>query len=175
MTLPLTELAWPTVAAELDEGNLLVVVMTASVEQHGQSLPLSVDSIRADELGERIADELGCFLAPTIRPGVSDHHMAFPGTISLRESTFRSVVVDYCTSLDEHGFEDIALITTHGGNADALAEATTEADAALGANVFVAGEREGFLDARFGAMKAHDVDEYKAGKHAGAAETSFVL
>lgn len=174
MTLALEELTWPEVEAEIADGNTLVVVVTASVEQHGPGLPLSVDAIRADELGERIADELGCFVAPTVRPGVSEHHMAFPGTISLRPETFEAVVADYCRSLDRHGFEDIALVTTHGGNADALDSVAEEADADLDANVFVAGDREAFMAVRFGAMADHDVTAAEAGKHAGAAEASFV-
>jgi creatinine amidohydrolase len=175
MTLRLDSMAWPAVEQEIEHGNRLVVVMTAATEQHGPSLPLSVDTIRADELGERIADELGCFVAPTIRPGISDHHMAFPGTISLRPETFKSIVEDYCRSLDAHGFDDIALVTTHGGNTAALEEIAPDLDADLEAHVFVAGDRSGFVDARYGAMDEYGVDKHAAGLHAGAAETSFLL
>lgn len=175
MTLRLEDMSWPDIESELQAGTRLVVVMTASIEQHGPGLPLAVDAIRSDELGERIADELGCFLAPTIRPGLSDHHMSFPGTISLRSETFEAVVRDYCRSLDSHGFEHVALVTTHGGNTAALQEAAAEADDELDAHVFVAGDRESFLDVRYGAMQRHGVDALDAGKHAGAAETSFLL
>jgi len=175
MALAVAELTWPEIEDELDDGNTLIVVPTASIEQHGPGLPLSVDAIRADELGERIADELGCFVAPPVRPGVSEHHMAFPGTISLRPETFEAVVADYCRSLDRHGFEDVALLTTHGGNADALDAVAEEMDAALDANAFVAGDRDEFMTVRFGAMERHDVSSEEAGKHAGAAETSFLL
>lgn len=175
MTHELAQSTWPEIEDELDRGNDLVVVMTASIEQHGPGLPLAVDAIRADELGERIADELDCFVAPTIRPGVSEHHMSFPGTISLEPETFRAVVRDYCRSLDRHGFADVALITTHGGNADALQEVADEMDEKLDAHVFVAGDRTEFMEVRFGAMDDHGVDADEAGKHAGAAETSFVL
>lgn len=175
MAYKLDEMTWPEVEDELDGGNDLVVVTTASIEQHGPGLPLSVDTIRADELGERIADELDCFVAPTIRPGVSEHHMSFSGTISLEPETFKDVVRDYCRSLDRHGFADIALITTHGGNADAQQTVAEELDDDLDAHVFVAGDRKEFMRVRFGAMAEYDVDADEAGKHAGAAETSFVL
>lgn len=174
MTRRLAEMRWPEIEAELDAGTRLVVVPTASIEQHGPGLPLNVDTLRGDALGERIADALDCFVAPTIRPGISEHHMGFSGTISIRPETFRNVVYDYCTSLASHGFEDIALMTTHGGNTDMLEDVSTEADADVDANVFVAGDREGFIETRYGAMASHDVDTDAAGQHAGAAETSFI-
>lgn len=175
MVKRLTEMTWPEVESELAEGASLALVVAGSTEQHGHGLPLAVDAIRGDELGERIADELDCLLAPTIRPGMSDHHMAFPGTISLGEETFRKVVADYCRSLDAHGVGDVALLTTHGGNADALNAVAASIDDDLAANVFVAGNREEFLEVRFGALESHGVGDREAGMHAGAAETSFLM
>ncbi|MFC7166306.1 creatininase family protein [Halospeciosus flavus] len=174
MAYVLEEMTWPAVEDALDETRL-VVVPTASIEQHGPHLPLAVDTIRARELGRRIADRLDCFVAPTVRPGRSDHHMAFPGTISLAEETFRSVVRDYCESLVAHGFEHIALFTSHGGNTASIEALAPELDADLDANVFVAGDREGMMAARTGAMAEFGVSPEEAGAHAGAAETAFVM
>jgi creatinine amidohydrolase len=171
----LTEMTWPEVEAAVDDGPTLALVVAGSTEQHGPGLPLAVDAIRAGELGERLADELDCLLAPPIRPGMSDHHMAFPGTISLGEDTFRAVVRDYCRSLDAHGVDDIALITTHGGNAATLESIAPELDDEFEAHVFVVGSREEFIDVRFSALKKHGVSPERAGKHAGGAETSFLM
>lgn len=175
MVLRLAEMTWPEVETELASGTRLALVMAASTEQHGNGLPLAVDAIRGDELGERIADELGCFLAPTIRPGLSAHHMGFPGTITLSEETFQGILTDYCRSLDAHGIEHIALVTTHGGNADALDAAADRLDDQLDAHVFVAGDRDSFMQVRYDALNAHGVEDYEAGKHAGAAEASFIM
>jgi creatinine amidohydrolase len=175
MTLKLSEMTWPEIKSKLDDGVQTVIVPTASIEQHGPGLPLNVDELRGDSLGERIADDLGCFVAPTIRPGVSDHHMAFPGTISLSKETFEAVVVDYCRSLDAHGFENIVLFTSHGGNSEVLAKAAERGDDELKARIFVAGNRDGFIETRYDAMAEHDVDSGEAGQHAGAAETSFIM
>lgn len=174
MTRVLAEMTWPEVESALEETQV-VLVPTASIEQHGPALPLSVDAIRARELGRRVAAELGCFLAPTVRPGLSDHHMDFPGTISLAEETFRAVVSDYCRSLDAHGFREVALFTSHGGNCDALEAAAARADADLDAHVFVAGTREGLMAARTEALGAFGVPPEAVGAHAGAAETAFLL
>lgn len=174
MVFELTKMTWRDVQDGLDESSL-VVVPTASVEQHGPHLPLSVDTLRARELGRRIAAELGCFLAPVVRPGVSGHHMDFPGTISLSRETFQAVVRDYCESLADHGFTDVALFTSHGGNADALAAVADRLDADLDCHVFVAGDREGMMEARTTAMGEFGVTPEQAGAHAGAAETAFLL
>lgn len=170
----LEEMTWPDVEDALDDTGL-VVVPTASIEQHGPHLPLAVDAIRASELGRRIADRLDCFVAPTVRPGRSDHHMAFPGTITLSKETFAGVVRDYCESLDAHGFSRIALFTSHGGNTADIEALAPELDADLDAHVFVAGDRDGVMDARTSAMAEYDVPSEAAGAHAGAAETAFIM
>ena len=43
-------------------------------------------------------------------------HMASPGTISLREETFRAVLTDVAHSLKMHGFKNIIFIGDSGGN-----------------------------------------------------------
>jgi creatinine amidohydrolase/Fe(II)-dependent formamide hydrolase-like protein len=43
-------------------------------------------------------------------------HMTSPGTISLRENTFRAVLTDVVASLKQHGFQRIILIGDSGGN-----------------------------------------------------------
>ena len=134
-----------------------------------------MDELRGDALGERIADELGCFVAPTVRPAISGHHMDFPGTISLSQETFEAVITDYCESLDAHGFENIVLFTSHGGNTEALNAIAEQTDDELNTHVFVAVTRDGFSEVRYAAMKKHGVDSGSAGQHAGAAETSFIL
>ena len=65
----------------------------------------------------QVARRLGhTLVAPTIRVGCSEHHMGFPGTLTLETSTFQAVLRDYCRSLARHGFETICLLPTHGGN-----------------------------------------------------------
>lgn len=174
MTHVLSEMTWPEIERRLAETRL-VVVPTASVEQHGPHLPLSVDSLRAEVLGRRIAEALDCVCAPVVRPGLSAHHMGFPGTITLDEETFRGVVRSYCESLATHGFADIAFFTSHGGNATVLADAASTLDDDLEANVFVAGTRSGLMEVREATMAEFGVSPEQSGAHAGAAETAFIL
>lgn len=168
-------MTWPEIEVQIEQGTTTVVVGTGSIEQHGPALPLTVDTLRADALVERIADDLGCFAGPTIRPGISDHHLAFPGTVSLTPETFTSVVRDYCRSFQEHNLDHVALVNTHGGNGDTLADAAQQIDEELAIHVFKAGDRDEFLKVRYGAMEEFGVEAASAGAHAGAAETSFIM
>jgi len=55
-------------------------------------------------------------VAPTLCYGVSPHHMAFPGTVSLSPDTLIAVVCDVVRSFVTDGFRKIILINGHGGN-----------------------------------------------------------
>ena len=97
-----------------------------STEQHGRHMPLGTDAVLGDEIGWALADRLDAFMAPTVRFGCSEHHLSFPGTISLSDETFQRIVTDVVASLSRHGFRRIVLLPTHGGNFKPLAEAVAE-------------------------------------------------
>jgi creatinine amidohydrolase len=123
-TVLLEELSWPEVQAALDAGVRTVVIVTASMEQHGPHLPTMTDAAIGMAVGERVARKLGrALLAPVIRPGCSDHHLAFPGSLSVPRETFIQTVLAYVRSLAPHGFRNFVLLSSHGGNFDALDEA----------------------------------------------------
>jgi creatinine amidohydrolase len=48
--------------------------------------------------------------------GISPHHMSFPGTITLKTTTFALVLKEVCQCLWQHGFRKILLLNGHGGN-----------------------------------------------------------
>jgi creatinine amidohydrolase len=121
--LALERLTWPEVAQAIEDGWRTVIVPCGAVEQHGPHLPLFVDAEHGTRLGLEVARRLDkALVAPTIRIGCSEHHMAFPGTISLERETFEAVCRDYCVSLARHGFTRICLLPSHGGNFRPLAE-----------------------------------------------------
>jgi len=65
---------------------------------------LRLDRMTWPEVEERLGNALA---GPTIRVGCSEHHMDFPGTISLRAETLVEVCRDCCTSLARHGFRSV--------------------------------------------------------------------
>jgi creatinine amidohydrolase len=63
-----------------------------------------------------VGDEVGCYVAPTISVGMSQHHLDFTGSVTLRPMTLMLVVRDIVQSLMVHGFERFFFINGHGGN-----------------------------------------------------------
>lgn len=116
-TVVLEELSWPEVQAALDRGVRTIIIVAASTEQHGPHLPTMTDAAIGHAVGERLARRLGnALLAPVIRPACSDHHLAFPGSLSIPEAVFIETVIAYVRSLAPHGFETFVLFSSHGGN-----------------------------------------------------------
>jgi len=126
------ELTWAEVELALTRGTTTVVVPVGAIEQHGPHLPLCVDAELGTALGVRVARKLGdALVAPTIRVGCSEHHMGFAGTISVSPATLEAVCHDYCVSLARHGFTDICLIPSHGGNFAPLRDMVPRLQAAV--------------------------------------------
>jgi creatinine amidohydrolase len=102
----------------------VVVVPVAAIEQHGPHLPVMVDSLLCSAVAERAARSLAgqrpVVVAPTVWSGLSEHHMAFGGTITLDFATFYGLLRCICRSLQRHGFERVLLLNGHGGNEAAL-------------------------------------------------------
>jgi creatinine amidohydrolase len=57
---------------------------------------------------------------------MSQHHMAFPGSITLKPSTLLQVVRDVVESLARHGFDHVYFLNGHGGNIATLPAAISE-------------------------------------------------
>ncbi len=167
-------MTWPEVEAEIDGGRDTVVVAFGATEQHGPHLPLATDSLIGDHLAHLVADRLDAFVAPTVRIGCSEHHLEFPGTLSLSEQTFHAVVADVVRSLARGGFRRIVLLPTHGGNFGPLATALERLGTVDAVEIRALTDLNAlFAIARLGASE-HDVPMSEGGLHAGEWETSMV-
>lgn len=174
---PLAAMSWPDVQRALDAGHRTVLFSAGSTEQHGPHLPLATDTLLGDALADGVCGRLpGVVRGPTLRLGVSPHHMAFPGTISLSEATFKAVVTDYVASLGTHGFEAVLVIPSHGGNFAPLYELYADTGGRIGGARFVPyTDLLQFVDALSGVGLRDGLPPEVSGSHAGEAETSIVL
>lgn len=172
----LEERTWPEVEAALENGTRTAIVAVGSIEQHGPHLPLVMDALAGDELSRRIAERLGDALAaPTIRPGCSGHHMAFPGTITIPPETLMDTIGAYCRSLDEHGFEHVVLLPTHGGNFAPVETVAPEIAREIDAGVITLADLEENMRLMNEGLREAGVEYQEPVIHAGAAETAIVL
>ncbi len=151
-----------------------VVVPVAAIEQHGPHLPVMVDSLLCSAIAERAARRLAgrrpLVVAPTVWSGLSEHHMAFGGTITLDFPTFCALLRCVCRSLQRHGFERVLLLNGHGGNEAALRVVVEQLTAELGLNLATATYWQ------LAAEPFRAILERQSGvRHACEAETSMVL
>lgn len=117
----LASLTWPDAEAALSKA-ALAILPTGSIEQHGPHMALETDIAVAAALAQRLADDLGelALLCPRFDYGLSEHHMRFPGTLTLRPETFSGVVLEIVESLAHWGVRRLLVVNGHGGNTDAL-------------------------------------------------------
>jgi creatinine amidohydrolase len=111
------KLSVPEIEA-LDRERTMLLLPLGSVEQHGRHLPVGTDTMLARAVALSAAERLKGRVAVLPAPwyGLSQHHMRFPGTITLKANTMLAMVDDIVTSVATHGFRRVALINGHGGN-----------------------------------------------------------
>lgn len=95
-----------------------VIVPLGSTEQHGY-LSLGVDAILCELGAIEATEEEGVPVLPVLPFGLTPTFTAFPGTLSLRVSTYLALVGDVLDGLYAQGFRRIVLLNGHGGNVPA--------------------------------------------------------
>jgi creatinine amidohydrolase len=173
--LELDRLSWPEVEAEQKAGRDTVVIALGATEQHGPHMPLATDALIGDHLARLVADRLEAFVAPTVRIGCSEHHLEFPGTLSISEPTFHALVADLVHSLARGGFRRVVLVPTHGGNFRPLAAAVEKLESPDGIEVSALTDLGALMTLVQVGAEEHGVPPGEGGLHAGEWETSMLV
>ena len=113
------DLSWLDVEKYLQKDDRLIFVFGAC-EQHGY-LSLLTDVKIPLALADAASQQSGVLVAPVINFGISPYFMDYPGTLSLRSSTYLDVIEDLFRSAYAHGFLRILVLNGHGGNDPARA------------------------------------------------------
>ncbi len=129
----LEELTWLEIRDALRAGKTTVMVATGGMEQNGPYLAAGKHNYVLRATTEAIARRLGNALVAPIVPFVPEGeidppsgHMRYPGTISVRQDTFKRLLTDIASSLRAHGFEHVILIGDSGGNQPGMKEVAAE-------------------------------------------------
>jgi creatinine amidohydrolase len=170
----------------------VVIIPIGGTEQNGPHMAIGKHNTRVKVLAGRIATQLTALNIPTIvAPVVSyvpegsisppTEHMKWPGTVSISDDAFKSMLLSAAKSFRQHGFTDIVLIGDHGGYQSALAavEATFNKDAKSGAKVhFIADYYRATAGAQatyVAALRTKGLSDFEIGTHAGSADTSLQM
>jgi creatinine amidohydrolase len=173
--IELDRMTWPEVETLIESGHDTVVLALGATEQHGLHMPLATDALIGDHLARRLADRLDAFLAPTLRVGCSEHHVGFPGTLSLAEPTYHAIVADLVRSLLRGGFGRIVLMPTHGGNFVPLGAAIELLEESEREHVIALTDLSVLFEIAQLGEAEHGVPLADGGLHAGEWETSMML
>ncbi len=103
-----------------------IILPTGSTEQHSPMGVLGTDHFCAETISRRVGELASAMVGPSLTVGVSEHHMAFPGSMTIRPSTYIALMRDLILSLVDHGFERFLVINGHGGNTASLNAAFSE-------------------------------------------------
>jgi creatinine amidohydrolase len=168
----LERLSWPEIGDAIAAGKTTAIIVVASSEQHGPHLPEATDALIGEGLAVRLAQKLGnALVAPVIRPGCSDHHLDFPGTISISPDLLLRIIDSYLVSLRHCGFRQFFIFSSHGGNYPVLPQM---AEQGLPPDVIVVSDLAAFTGTMLKALRPFGRQDETI-PHADASETAEML
>lgn len=103
---------------DLLDRQIPVVLPIGAIEQHGPHLPVVTDTLIGQYFCSKVDQMIpeDVLILPSVAVGCSRHHMDFAGTLTVSHDTFARYVTEILESVHAHGFQNLVLFNSHGGN-----------------------------------------------------------
>jgi len=115
----LDQMTWGEVATYLKRSGGIILPV-GSTEQHGPMGLIGTDTLCAEAIAMAAGEKANVIVAPPIAYTPAPFNMGFPGTISLSVETFKEVVFEVLSRLQEQGFGHIYILNGHGANLEPI-------------------------------------------------------
>jgi len=93
-----------------------IIIPTGSTEQHGPMGLIGTDALCAQTISRVVGDRATALVAPTLAYTPAPFNMAFPGSVSVSEQTFETLVTEIVAGLASQGFQKFYFLNGHGAN-----------------------------------------------------------
>ena len=100
----------------LGASECFVIAPMAQIEAHGPHLPVGTDYYIVNEIAKRAAERSGAIVGPPLLIGNCIDFSSWPGYVIVDNSTFISLIKQYCHSMAEQGFNKLVFLVEHGGS-----------------------------------------------------------
>ena len=164
----LENMTWIEAEKALKQYDVVLIALGARTKEHGPHLLLKNDYLMAEYLKDRVIKEVPVAVLPTIQYGYYPSFLEYPGSVSLREETFKNVVEDICRSMNGYGVRKFYVLNTGVSTLKPLSAAAQE----LG-EVGIVLRYLNLLEVDKTLPK--DLLQQEGGTHADESETSMML
>jgi len=159
---------------DLDPEDVIAILPTAAIEQHGPHLPTGTDAMIAEgmlaELRRQCPDDMDIRILPVQAVGKSNEHLHARGTLTLTAETALTAWREIGLSVARAGVRKIVLVNSHGGNLDLVSILSRELRVQAG--MLAVKCQWGGFGAPEGLYSKRELD---FGIHGGDRETSLML
>jgi creatinine amidohydrolase len=184
-SVQLEELTWTEVRDAIKAGATTIIIPIGGTEQNGPHMALGKHNARVKLLSRKIAAALGDTLVAPVVAYVPEGpispasgHMRFPGTITLTNSAFESLLATAARGFKANGFTHVVFIGDHGEYQKALGRVAQALEREWKGEAHAHAIEEYYRAASAGFAKLLREKGYtpaEIGEHAGLADTSLTL
>jgi creatinine amidohydrolase/Fe(II)-dependent formamide hydrolase-like protein len=109
---------------QFPKDKVFLMLPVSSLEQHGPHLPVGTDDLILEYILSGLIDNEKVYpdilLLPAIHYGMSPEHMGYTGTFTMSAQTLCAIIEDIIQCMKVHGWKNLILINSHGGNTSLL-------------------------------------------------------